>query len=117
MTARGTITNEDNLSRTLAALADPTRREILKRLKHGEATVSELADPFDITMPAITKHLKVLGAAGLIERGRESRWRPARLNALPLKEVADWLDEYRSFWETRLDQLDDYLKTMKEKEP
>jgi DNA-binding transcriptional ArsR family regulator len=103
----------DRLDSTLAALADPTRRAILARLMAGEATVTELAEPFDMTLPAVSKHLKVLERAGLITRGREAQWRPCRLEADPLKEVADWLEGYRRFWERsqeRFQRLDDYLR-------
>src|ERR687887_558554 len=94
---------------TFATLADPTRRAILARLASGEATVSELAEPFEMSLPAISKHLKVLERAGLIARGRERQWRPARLEAGPLKEVAEWTDRYRRFWEESYDRLDEYL--------
>jgi DNA-binding transcriptional ArsR family regulator len=106
----------DQLSSTFAALADPTRRAILARLSRGEASVTELAAPFAVTMPAITKHLKVLEQAGLIQRGREAQWRPCRLEAAPLKDVADWVDAYSKFWEESFDRLDDYLKTLQNKE-
>lgn len=106
----------DRLSTTFAALADPTRRAILARLISGEVSVTELAEPFDMSLPAITKHLKVLENAGLIVRGREAQWRPCRLEAGPLKDAADWLDHYRRFWEQRLDRLDDYLRTLQAKE-
>ena len=99
----------DQLSTTLAALADPTRRAILARLTHGEASVKELAEPFDMTLPAVTKHLKVLQRAGLIAQGRRAQWRPCRLDAKPLREVADWVEQYRRFWEVRLDRLGEYL--------
>jgi DNA-binding transcriptional ArsR family regulator len=102
----------DRLDRTFAALADPTRRAILARLTSGEASVLELAAPFDISLPAISKHLKVLERAGLITRGRERQWRPARLQAAPLKEVADWADQYRRFWEESYDRLDEYLEEL-----
>jgi DNA-binding transcriptional ArsR family regulator len=108
----------DHLSTTFAALADPTRRAILARLASGEATVTELAEPFDMTMPAISKHLKVLERAGLIARDRQAQWRPCRLTAAPLEEVADWVDVYRRHWEERLDRLGEHLKhlqTSKEK--
>lgn len=105
----------DSLSATLAALADPTRRAILARLARGEATVTELAEPFDMTMPAISKHLKVLERAGLIARGREAQWRPARLEASPLKDVAEWVGEYQRFWEESLDRLDEYLQELQGK--
>ena len=108
----------DQLSITLAAIADPTRRAILSRLSAGEASVTELARPFEMSLPAISKHLKVLEQAGLIARGREAQWRPCRLEARPLKEVADWVEHYRRHWDERLDRLDDYLREiqMKEKE-
>jgi DNA-binding transcriptional ArsR family regulator len=106
----------DPLSTTLAALADPTRRAILARLVSGEAGVTELAEPFDMSLPAVSKHLKVLERAGLIARGREAQWRPCRLNAGPLKDVAEWVEEYRSFWEQSLDRLDDYLRALQSKE-
>jgi DNA-binding transcriptional ArsR family regulator len=99
----------DPLDSTFAALADPTRRAILTRLAAGEASVTELAEPFDISLPAVSKHLKVLEHAGLIARGRERQWRPARLNAGPLKEVAEWAERYRRFWEESYDRLDEYL--------
>jgi DNA-binding transcriptional ArsR family regulator len=100
----------DPLSATLAALADPTRRAILARLTAGEATVGELAQPFTMSLPGISKHLKVLERAGLIARGRTAQWRPCRLEPAPLKEVADWVEHYRRFWEESLDRLDQYLK-------
>jgi DNA-binding transcriptional ArsR family regulator len=106
----------DRLSTTLSALADPTRRAILARLVSGEASVNELAEPFDMSLPAVSKHLKVLEHAGLIVRGREAQWRPCRLNAAPLKNVADWLEEYRRFWEESFDRLDVYLRDLKRKE-
>jgi DNA-binding transcriptional ArsR family regulator len=99
----------DRLDRTFGALADPTRRAILARLTDGEASVTELAEPFDMSLPAVSKHLKVLERAGLIGRGRERQWRPARLQAAPLKEVAEWTDRYRRFWEESYDRLDEYL--------
>lgn len=99
----------DHLSTTFAALADPTRRAILARLSAGEATVTELAEPFVISLPAVSKHLKVLERAGLIERGREAQWRPCRLKAERLQEVDEWVDQYRRFWEERLGRLDEYL--------
>jgi DNA-binding transcriptional ArsR family regulator len=105
----------DRLSATFAALADPTRRAILARLVSGGASVTELAEPFDITLPAISKHLKVLERAGLIARGREAQWRPCRLKAGPLKNVADWVEGYRRFWEESFDRLDDYLRDLKSK--
>jgi DNA-binding transcriptional ArsR family regulator len=100
----------DRLSTTLSALADPTRRAILARLASGEATVGELAEPFPMSLPGISKHLKVLERAGLIARGRTAQWRPCRLEAAALKEVADWVEHYRNFWEASLDRLDQYLK-------
>jgi DNA-binding transcriptional ArsR family regulator len=103
----------DRLNDIFAALADPTRRAILARLTAGEATVTELAEPFAMSLPAVSKHLKVLERAGLIARGREAQWRPCRLEADPLKEVADWVEGYRRFWEQsqeRYDRLDDYLR-------
>ena len=106
----------DQLSTTFAALADPTRRAILARLATGEASVTELAEPFDISMPAVSKHLKVLERAGLITRGRDAQWRPCRLEAAPLKEVSDWVETYRAVWEERLDRLDAYLRQMKDQE-
>jgi len=102
----------DALSETFSALADPTRRAILARLSHGEASVGELAAPFDVSLPAISKHLKVLERAGLIERGREAQWRPCRLKARRLKEVDAWLGPYRRFWEESLDRLEIYLATV-----
>jgi len=101
---------------TFAALADPTRRAILTRLTGGEATVGELAEPFEMSLPAISKHLRVLENAGLIARGREAQWRPCRLEAEPLKEVADWVERYRRHWEESFDRLDDYLRELKNKE-
>ncbi|TQE70386.1 helix-turn-helix transcriptional regulator [Leptospira noguchii] len=106
----------DQLSLTFAALADPTRRKILATLRYGEVTVKQLAEPFAISLPAITKHLKVLEKAGLISRGREAQWRPSRLEAGPLKEAADWIDKYRQMWEARLDRLDEYLQELQQKE-
>ena len=103
----------DQLTLTFSALADPTRRAILGRLAAGEASVTELAAPFAMTMPAITKHLKVLERAGLIIRGRAAQWRPCTLRATPLKEVDDWVEKYRVHWEERFGRLDDYLETLK----
>ena len=100
----------DPLSATFAALADPTRRAILSRLASGEATVTQLAGPFRMSLPAISKHLKVLERAGLVAQGREAQWRPRRLEPAPLKEVSDWVESYREIWEARLDRLDSYLK-------
>ena len=106
----------DRLSATFAALADPTRRAILARLATGEAAVTELGEPFDMSLPAISKHLKVLERAGLIARGREAQRRPCRLEAAPLAEALDWIERYRRFWEERLDRLDAYLQQLKTKE-
>jgi DNA-binding transcriptional ArsR family regulator len=106
----------DRLSTTFAALADPTRRAILARLALGETTVSELARPFKMSGPAVSKHLKVLERAGLIVRGREAQWRPCRLEAGPMKEATDWLEGYRRFWEQNLDRLDAYLAKLQTKE-
>ncbi len=100
----------DPLSSTFAALADPTRRAILARLVTGECSVTQIAEPFDMTMPAVSKHLRVLERAGLIARGREAQWRPCRLEPDPIKEVADWAEQYRAIWEGRLDRLDTYLR-------
>jgi len=106
----------DRLSTTLAALADPTRRAILARLALGETSVTELAEPFEMSLPAVSKHLKVLERAGLIARGREAQWRPCRLQAAALKDVDDWLERYRRFWDESLDRLDDYLMKLQAKE-
>jgi DNA-binding transcriptional ArsR family regulator len=106
----------DLLSTTFAALADPTRRAILARLSRGTTSVTELAEPFKMTLPGISKHLKVLERAGLIARGREAQWRPCRLKAAPLKSAVDWLEEYRRFWEQSFDRLDDYLRELQKKE-
>lgn len=106
----------DHLSTTFAALADPTRRAILARLTLGETSVAELAAPFEISAPAITKHLKVLQRAGLVTQGRQAQWRPCQLNAAPLREVADYLDQYRRFWEQSLDRLDSYLQKLQAEE-
>jgi DNA-binding transcriptional ArsR family regulator len=106
----------DQLSATLSALADPTRRAILARLGSGEATVTELARPFEMTLPGVSKHLKVLERAGLIARSRDAQWRPARLDAGPLKDVADWVEEYRRHWEERFERLDQYLRELQQKE-
>jgi DNA-binding transcriptional ArsR family regulator len=108
--------NDDRLTNVFSALADPTRRAILSRLSTGEASVKELALPFDMTGPAITKHLKVLEEAGLISRGRQAQWRPCRLEGAALKDAADWLERYRRFWEESFDRLDEYLKELKKKE-
>ena len=102
----------DQLSLTFAAIADPTRRAILTRLAEGSATVNELSEPFDMTLPAVSKHLKVLEKAGLIERSREAQWRPCTLRAKPLHEAAEWIESYRKFWEQSFDRLDDYLKEL-----
>ncbi|MDZ8183871.1 MAG: metalloregulator ArsR/SmtB family transcription factor [Nostoc sp. ChiSLP02] len=106
----------DRLSITFAALADPTRRAILAHLAKGEASVTELAQPFKMSLPAISKHLKVLERAGLIARGREAQWRPCRLEAEPLKNAADWIEQYRQFWEQNLDRLDEYLQQLQAEE-
>ena len=107
----------DTLSTTFAALADPTRRAILARLASGQCTVTELAEPFDMSLPAVSKHLRVLERAGLIGRGRDAQWRPCRLQAAPLKDVADWTERYRDIWEGRLDRLDDYLQADRHAHP
>jgi DNA-binding transcriptional ArsR family regulator len=106
----------DPLSTTLAALADPTRRAILARLALGETSVTELAEPFEMSLPAVSKHLKVLERAGLIVRGRDAQWRPCRLQAGPLKDVATWIEHYRRFWEQSLDRLEGYLHVLQAKE-
>jgi DNA-binding transcriptional ArsR family regulator len=106
----------DPLSTVFAALADPTRRAILARLASGEASVTELAEPFDMSLPAVSKHLKVLERAGLIERGREAQWRPCRLRAEPLREVDGWVEQYRRHWEESFDRLDEYLRQLQRKE-
>jgi DNA-binding transcriptional ArsR family regulator len=103
----------DNLSRTFSALADPTRRAILARLSLGEASVGDIAAPFAMSLPAISKHLRVLESAGLISRGVQAQWRPASLRAQPLANAADWIEDYRRFWERSFDQLDEHLETMK----
>ena len=108
--------SSDQLSTVFAALADPTRRAILARLAEGEASVRELAEPFAISPPAVTKHLKVLQRAGLITQGRKAQWRPCRLEAAPLKDIADWLEDYRRFWDQRFARLDDYLVELQTKE-
>ncbi|MDP3315666.1 MAG: metalloregulator ArsR/SmtB family transcription factor [Devosia sp.] len=107
----------DRLSTTLSALADPTRRGILAQLARGEATVGELAEPYDMSLAAVSKHLKVLEHAGLITRGREAQWRPCKLEAAPMAEVADWVGEYRRFWEQSLDRLEDYLAELQKGDP
>ncbi len=104
------------LDKTFGALSDPTRRAIVERLADGEASVTELAAPFSMSLPAVSKHLKVLEKAGLISRGRKAQWRPCRLEPEPLKEASDWLEEYRRLWEERLDRLDEYLRTLQGKE-
>ena len=106
----------DHLSSTFSALADPTRRAILSRLASGESTVTELARPFKMSLPAVSKHLKVLQRAGLITQTREAQWRPCKLAPAPLKEVSDWVEVYRRLWEQRLDRLDDYLRKLQAKE-
>jgi DNA-binding transcriptional ArsR family regulator len=106
------MTSEDDLSLTFAALADPTRRAILARLAQGEATVNELAAPFNLSLPGVSKHLKVLQHAGLITQGRRAQWRPCRLEPARLKEAADWISAYRHIWEDRFDRLDEYLREL-----
>src|SRR5712691_953173 len=106
----------DPLTTTFAALADPTRRAILARLVSGECSVTELAEPFDMSMPAVSKHLRVLERAGLIARRRDAQWRPCRIEASPLKQVADWTERYRHIWAGRLDRLEKYVRQMKAKE-
>ncbi len=107
---------QQHLDLTFSALADPTRRSILARLASGEASVTELGEPFKISLPAISKHLKVLQRAGLVARGHEAQWRPCRIEAGPLKDVADWVEHYRRFWEQSFDRLDDYLHELQKKE-
>lgn len=107
----------DPLSQVFAALADPTRRAILARLADGEASVNELAAPFTISLPAISKHLKVLEKAGLIERTRTAQWRPCRLQAAPLKDAANWIDHYKRYWEESFDRLGEYLKELQQQPP
>jgi DNA-binding transcriptional ArsR family regulator len=107
----------DPLSATFAALADPTRRAILARLATGEATVTELAEPFRMSLPGVSKHLKVLESAGLISKGREAQWRPCRLEGKPLRDVAEWMDTYRRFWDESMDRLDDYLQELQKEQP
>jgi DNA-binding transcriptional ArsR family regulator len=107
---------DDRLSITFAALSDPTRRAILARLIKGEVSVNALAEPFDMTLPAVSRHLKVLERAGLISRGREAQWRPCRLEAGPMRDAAGWLEQYRRFWEQSFDRLQDYLKLLQETE-
>lgn len=110
------VEDEERLSETFAALASVTRRRILARLARGAATVNELAEPFDMTLPAISKHIKVLENAGLVTRGRRAQYRPCALNATPLREVATWAEQYRPVWESRFDQLDDYLARLQRQE-
>ena len=110
------MTPEPQLDRVFAALADPTRRAILARLSQGEATVNQLVEPFDLSQPTVSQHLKVLERAGLVSRGRTAQFRPVRLNAAPLAEAAQWLGDYRRFWAESLDQLDAYVQDMKRKE-
>ena|SRR5829696_2285916 len=109
-------TETDPLSATFAALADPTRRTILARLAMGDAMVTELAAPFDLSLPAVSKHLKVLQQAGLIEQGRQAQWRPCRLKPEGLRDVADWIGQYRRYWEASLDRLDDYLRELQKEQ-
>jgi DNA-binding transcriptional ArsR family regulator len=116
LTYRFNTMSPDRLSTTFSALADPTRRAILARLIGGEVSVTELAEPFAMSLPAVSKHLKVLERAGLIQRSREAQWRPCRLAAGPLKDAADWLEHYRHFWEESLDRLDDYLGELQAEE-
>jgi len=111
-----TTASSDPISTTFAALADPTRRAILARLTSGEASVTALAEPFEMTLPAVSKHLKVLERAGLIARGREAQWRPCRLKAGPLKDADEWLERYRRFWEESFDRLDEYLGEIQRRE-
>lgn len=111
-----TLSQHDQLSLTLSALADPTRRAILARLSGGETSVTELAEPFRMSLPAVTKHLKVLERAGLITRGKQAQWRPCKLKPQPLREVADWVEQYRQFWEQSFDRLEEYLKEIQSKE-
>jgi DNA-binding transcriptional ArsR family regulator len=108
--------SQDHLSTTFAALADPTRRAILARLVSGETSVTELAAPFEMSLPAVTKHLKVLERAGLISRGRQAQWRPCKLEAQPLRDACDWMEQYRRFWDARLDRLEDFLMGLQNKE-
>ncbi len=111
------MVHETQLNTTFAALADPTRRAILTRLAAGEATVKELAEPFAVSLPAISKHLKVLERAGLIVRGRAAQWRPSRLRSAPLEGAAEWLEDYRQFWDGSFDRLDDHLRTIQKGQP
>jgi DNA-binding transcriptional ArsR family regulator len=107
----------DPLSATFAALADPTRRAILARLANGEATVTELAEPFQMSLPGVSKHLKVLESAGLISKGRDAQWRPCRLEGKPLRDVAEWMNTYRRFWDESMDRLDVYLQELQKEQP
>ena len=107
------MTTTEQLNRTFSALSDPTRRAILERLGDGDATVTKLAEPFSMSLPAISKHLKVLERAGLITRGRDAQWRPCRLNAKPLEDATGWLDGYRQYWEASFDRLDEHLKAIR----
>jgi DNA-binding transcriptional ArsR family regulator len=109
-------TAPDRISTTFAALADPTRRAILERLATGDASVTEIAEPFEMSLPAVSKHLKVLERAGLIARSREAQWRPCRLEAAPLRDADEWIERYRSFWEQSFDRLDHYLQELQEKQ-
>ncbi|TMK33953.1 MAG: winged helix-turn-helix transcriptional regulator [Actinobacteria bacterium] len=111
------MSTTETLDRTFAALADPTRRAILARLSTGQATVTELAAPFSMSLPAVSKHLKVLERAGLVARGRRAQWRPAELQPEPLHEVSEWLADYRRFWEERLDRFDEYLRVIQGAQP
>jgi DNA-binding transcriptional ArsR family regulator len=108
------VTEEDRLTETFAALANPTRRAILARLAEGEATVNDVAEPFDLTLPAVSKHIKVLARAGLVVRGRRAQYRPCALDAEPLQEVTTWVEQYRPIWEARFDRMDDYLTKLRE---
>ena len=114
--ARALDTRPDELSATFGALADPTRRAILERLSRGEASVTELAEPFEMSLPAVSKHLKVLERAGLITRGRHAQWRPCRLEGRGLRAAAEWMEPYRALWEERLDRLDAYLSELQQQE-
>lgn len=111
------MATSDHLSEVFGALADPTRRAILSRLSTGEATVKDLAEPFQMSAPAITKHLKVLQRAGLISQGRQAQWRPCKLEAKPLQDASDWIEQYRQFWEESFDRLENYLKELQSAEP
>ncbi|MBA3343263.1 MAG: helix-turn-helix transcriptional regulator [Gemmatimonadaceae bacterium] len=113
---KGSHAVPESLNLTFGALADPTRRAILSRLAAGETSVTELAKPFEMTLPAISKHVKVLQRAGLVSQGREAQWRPCRLEATPMKAAAAWIEHYRRYWEQSFDQLDDYLREVQSKE-